>query len=135
MRTALATTFHETVNYCFSSVLETMGTSVREVVYQRLANRGIPESDVSTRFDDMAEILYESFGGSARIILYKTMVELYQQYSMRVDFTYQESLKDRMVLLRERVLNDHMVPKRTMRDESVLSYYAPMPQSSGYRTR
>ena len=129
MRTALVTTFHETVNYCFNTVLETMGTSVRDVVIQRLNGRGIPESDISTRFDDMAQILYDSFGGSARIIIYKTMVELYGQYSMRVDFTYQDSLKDRMVLLKERVVNDHMVPKRSMRDDSVLSYYTPMVQS------
>ena len=135
LRTALVTTFHETVNYCFNSVLETMGTSVRDVVYQRLSSRGIPESEISTRFDDMAEILYESFGGSARIIIYKTMVELYGQYSMRVDFTYQDSIKDRMVLLRERVVNDHMVPKRAMRDDSVLSYYAPIVQSLGPGSR
>lgn len=135
VRTALVTTFHETVNYCFNSVLETMGSSVRDVIYQRLDSRGIPESDVSTRFDDTAEILYESFGGSARIIVYKTMVELYQQYSMRVDFTYQDSLKDRMVLLRERVVNDHMVPKRAMRDDSVLSYYTPMAQTIGQNSR
>ena len=135
MRTALVTTFHETVDYCFNSVLETMGTSVRDVVYQRLSNRGIPESEISTRFDDMAEILYESFGGSARIIIYKTMVELYGQYSMRVDFTYQDSIKDRMVLLRERVVNDHMVPKRAMRDDSVLSYYVPIVQSSSPSSR
>lgn len=135
LRTALVTTFHETVNYCFNSVLETMGTSVRDVVYSRLSGRGIPESEISTRFDDMAEILYESFGGSARIIIYKTMVELYGQYSMRVDFTYQDSIKDRMVLLRERVVNDHMVPKRAMRDDSVLSYYAPIVQSPSPSSR
>ena len=120
MRTALVTTFHDTVNYCFNSVLETMGTSVRDVVYQRLSNRGVPAEEVSTSFGEMVEMLYESFGGSARIIVYKTMVELYQQYGMRVDFTYQDSLKDHMVLLRERVVADHMVPKRAQRDDSIL---------------
>lgn len=130
MRTALVTTFHETVNYCFNSVLETMGSSVRDVIYQRLNGRGVPESDISARFDDVAQILHESFGGSARIIIYKTMVDLYQQYSMRVDFTYQDSLKDHMVLLRERVVNDHMVPKRAMRDDSVFSFYTPIVQSA-----
>lgn len=108
---------------------------MRDVVYSRLSSRGIPESDISTRFDDMAETLHESFGGSARIIIYKTMVELYGQYSMRVDFTYQDSMKDRMVLLRERVVNDHMVPKRAMRDDSVLSYYSPIAQSTGSALR
>jgi hypothetical protein len=120
LRTALVTTFHDTVNYCFGAVLDTMGSSVRDVVYQRLSNKGIPAADVSTRFDDMVEMLYESFGESARIIVYKTMVELYLQYGMRVDFTYQDSLKDHMVLLRERVVSDHMVPRRAQRDDSIL---------------
>ncbi len=135
MRTALVTTFHDTVNFCFNSVLETMGTSVRDVVYGRLTNRGIPPSDISTRFDDMVEILYESFGGAARVIVYKTMVELYQQYSKNVDFTYQDSLKDHMALLRERVVTDHLVPKRVQRDDSNLSTGLLLIESSkpGYR--
>ncbi len=135
MRTALVTTFHYTVNFCFNSVLETMGTSVRDVVYGRLTNRGIPLSDISTRFDDMVEVLYESFGGAARVIVYKTMVELYQQYSKNVDFTYQDSLKDHMALLRERVVTDHLVPKRVQRDDSNLSTGLLLIESSkpGYR--
>lgn len=129
MRTALVTTFHDTVNFCFSSVLETMGTSVREVVLERLNSKGIPQTDISTRFDDAVQILNESFGGAARVIVYKTMVELFQQYGMRVDFTYQDSLKDRMVLLRERVVMDHLVPKRAQRDDSVLSHESVMIQT------
>ena len=129
MRTALVTTFHDTVNFCFSSVLETMGTSVREVVLERLNSRGIPQTDISTRFDDAVQILEESFGGAARVIVYKTMVELFQQYGMRVDFTYQDALKDRMVLLRERVIMDHLVPKRAQRDDSALSHEAVMIQT------
>ena len=135
LRTALVTTFHDTVNFCFDSILETMGTTVRDVIHGRLTNRGIPPSDISTRFDDMVEILYESFGGAARVIVYKTMVELYQQYSKNVDFTYQDSLKDHMALLRERVVTDHLVPKRVQRDDSSLSSGLLLIQSSkpGYR--
>jgi len=129
VRTALVTTFHDTVNYCFNTVLETMGTSVRDVVYDRLNKKGIPVSDISTRFDESVEILNDSFGGAARIIVYKTLVELYQQYSMHVDFTYQDSLKDRMVLLKERVVGDHLVPRRAQRDDSVMSYEAALVQS------
>ncbi len=133
MRTALVTTFHETVNFCFSWVLETMGTSVRDVVLERLGAKGIPEADVSTRFDDAVQVLDESFGGAARVIVYKTMVELFQQYGMRIDFTYQDPLKDRMVLLRERVVMDHLIPKRAQRDDSVLSSatIVPVPRQAG----
>jgi hypothetical protein len=129
VRTGLVTTFHETLNYCFSSVLETMGSSVREVVLSRLERYGIPAGDISTRFDDVVRLLNESFGGSARIIVYKTIVDLHQQYSMRADFTYQDSLKDHLDLLRERVITDHLVPKRVQRDDEVL-FGRPMVQSA-----
>src|SRR3972149_587096 len=59
--------------------LEMTGTSVRDVIYERLERRGIPASDISTRFDDVVAILNESFGGSVRVIVYKTVVELCQQ--------------------------------------------------------
>ena len=130
VRTALVTTFHDTVNYCFNFVLETMGSSVRDVVYERLEKRGIPASDVSTRFDDVVDALNESFGESARVIIYKTVVELCQQYSMHVDFTYQDSLKEHLALLRERVVTDHLVPKRAQREDEPLSYRVPLMQSS-----
>jgi hypothetical protein len=116
-------------------VLETMGLSVRDVVYERLRRRGIPPEDVSTRFDEIIEVLNEAFGGSARIIVYKTMLELYQQYGMSIDFTYQDSLTDHMVLLRERVVMDHMVPKRFQRDDSVLNYHTPVIQTPGPNPR
>ena len=122
MRAATVTTFHDTVNYCFNSVLETMGPSVREVIYGHLNSKGVPASDISVRFDDSVEILTESFGGAARIIVYKTLVELYSQYSMHVDFTYQDSLKDRMIMLKDRVVMDHLIPRRAHRDDSILSY-------------
>lgn len=110
-----------------------MGTSVRDVVLERLGAKGIPEADVSTRFDDAVQVLDESFGGAARVIVYKTMVELFQQYGMRIDFTYQDPLKDRMVLLRERVVMDHLIPKRAQRDDSVLSSatIVPVPRQAG----
>ncbi len=79
MRPALVTTFDDTVGFCFNSVLEIPGTSVRDVIYERLERRGIPASDISTRFDDVVAILNESFGGSVRVIVYKTVVELCQQ--------------------------------------------------------
>jgi hypothetical protein len=130
VRTGLVTTFHETLNYCFTSVLEMMGTSVREVVLSRLERYGIPSIEVSTRFDEVVRLLNESFGGSARIIIYKTILDLHQQYSMRADFTYQDSLKDHLDLLRERVITDHLTPKRVQRDDDVLFGKAPLLQSA-----
>ena len=129
MRTALVATFHDTVSYCFRSTLETMGTSVRDVVYDHLRRRGIPESEIPAQFDDVVKVLNESFGGSARVIIYKTLVELYQQYSMRIDFTYQESLRDHLSMLRERVVVDHMLPRRVQREDPSLEGHLPFVQS------
>jgi hypothetical protein len=106
-----------------------MGTSVRDVVYDHLRRKGIPESEIPAQFDDVVKALNESFGGSARVIIYKTLVELYQQYSMRVDFTYQDSLRDHLSLLRERVVVDHILPRRIQREDSSLEGRLPFVQS------
>lgn len=127
----MVATFQDTMAYCFKSTLETMGTSVRDVVCDHLRAKGIPESDIPARFDEVVRVLNESFGGSARVIIYKTLVELYQQYSMRVDFTYQDSLSDHLSLLRERVVEDHIVPKRAQREDPSLGVRLPFVQSIG----
>lgn len=129
MRAAMVATFQDTLSYCFKSTLEIMGTSVRDVVYDHLRRGGISESEIPVRFDDVFKALNESFGGSARVIFYKTLVELYQQYSMRVDFTYQESLEDHLSLLRERVVVDHIIPKRAQREDPTLAARLPFVQS------
>ena len=129
LRAAMVATFHDTVAYCFRSTLETMGSSVRDVVYDHLRRKGIPESEIPAQFDDVVRVLNESFGGSARVIIYKTLVELYQQYSMRIDFTYQDSLRDHLGLLRERVVVDHIIPKRAQREDRSLEGRLPFVQS------
>ena len=129
LRAALVATFHDTVSYCFRSTLETMGSSVRDVVYDHLRRKGISESEIPAQFDDVVKALNESFGGSARVIVYKTLVELYQQYSMRVDFTYQDSLRDHLSMLRERVVVDHIIPKRAQREDPSLEGRFPFVQS------
>ena len=129
MRAAMVATFHDTVAYCFRSTLETMGSSVRDVVYDHLRRKGIPESEIPAQFDDVVRVLNESFGGSARVIVYRTLVELYQQYSMRIDFTYQDSLRDHLGLLRERVVVDHIIPKRAQREDPSLEGRLPFVQS------
>ena len=129
LRAALVSTFHDTVSYCFKSTLETMGSSVRDVVYDHLRRKGIPESEIPAQFDGVVKALNDSFGGSARVIVYKTLVELYQQYSMRVDFTYQDSLRDHLSLLRERVVVDHILPRRIQREDPSLEGRLPFVQS------
>src|SRR5437899_4922328 len=126
----MVATFHDTVSYCFRSTLETMGSSVRDVVYDHLRRKGIAESEIPAQFDDVVRVLNESFGGSAGVIVYKTLAELYQQYSMRVDFTYQELLRAHMSMLRERVVVDHILPRRVQREDPDLEGRLPVVQGS-----
>ena len=131
MRAQTAAVFHETVNFCFSTVLETLGETVRNAIYDRLAKKGIQQSDISTRFDDVIDILIESFGGSARVIIYKTVMELHQQYSIHTSITYQDSLKEHLSLLKERIVADHLLPKRVQREGFAFTQSTPMIQGPG----
>ena len=117
LRAPLVTVFHDTVNFCFNSALEGMGTTVRDVIYDHLEKKRIPRAEISARFDDAVQVLMETFGTSARIIIYKTLSELYSEYSLRADFTYQDSLRDRFILLKDRVVADHLIPRRAQRGD------------------
>jgi hypothetical protein len=52
MRPSPVITFHHTVRFCFNTVMETTGTSVRDVIYERLERRGTPAS-ACFRLDSM----------------------------------------------------------------------------------
>ena len=111
------TFFHESVGYCFDSVLVSMGTSIRDWVYDFLEKRGIQREEIPARFEDVMKTLLDRLGTSARVIAYRTMVQLYQQFSLAPDFAYQDSFLDRFNLLKERVLSDRLYPK-TVRNPS-----------------
>ena len=121
MRTQISTLFHETVNDCFRKALDGMGPTVRDVIYDLLAKKGIEQPEISSRFDDVVQILTESLGASARVIIYRTMTLIFQEYQMRADFNYEDSLRDRMNLLRDRVVVDHLYPRRVQRNDPIFS--------------
>ncbi|TMI07998.1 hypothetical protein E6H34_06295 [Candidatus Bathyarchaeota archaeon] len=98
-----------------------MGPTVRDVIYDLLAKKGIEQSEISSRFDDVVAVLMDSLGASARVLIYRTMTLLCQEYQVRADFSYQDSLRDRMVLLRDRVVADHLYPRRVQRNDPVFS--------------
>ena len=127
MRTQIAELFHETVNYCFNAALEGMGSTVRDVVYDFLEKKGISRNDISFRFDDVVQLLTQAFGSSARIIIYKAVVEIHREYSLRTDFTYQDSFRERIAMLKDRIVADHLYPKRTHRTDPFLEGPRPTP--------
>ncbi len=92
-----------------------MGSTVRDVIYDHLERHRIPRLEIPAMFDEVVTVLTETFGSSARIIIYKTMIELYREYSVRADFTYQDSLRDRFILLKDRVVADHLLPRHAQR--------------------
>ncbi len=121
MRTQISTLFHETVNDSFRSALDGMGPTVRDVIYDLLAKKGIEQPEISSRLDDVVAILTNSLGASARVIIYRTMTLICQEYQMRSDFNYQDSLRDKIILLRDRVVADHLYPKRIQRNDPIFA--------------
>ncbi len=110
---------------CFVSVVDNMlGPKVREEVLRLLERRGISLGEISGRFDDVVTVLSEAFGNSARVLVYKTVVELYSEYSVRAGFSFYDSLRDQIMFLKERVMSDLLRPKQLL---SIDSFYVPKP--------
>ncbi|HEV2120920.1 MAG TPA: hypothetical protein VGS11_12560 [Candidatus Bathyarchaeia archaeon] len=112
VRTTIVETFQSTMNQCFTIVVEEiLGRSVREEIFQLLERNGIEPLEISSRFDDVIEVLTRVFGISAQILVYKTVTELYKEYSLRTGFAFGESMKDQVAQLREKVANDLLKPR------------------------
>jgi hypothetical protein len=100
------------MNQCFTTVVEDiLGRTVREETFQLLERNGIKPTEISSRFDDVIEVLTRVFGNSTRVLVHMTVTELYKEYSMRTGFAFGESLKDQIALLREKVAGDLLKPK------------------------
>ena len=117
MRTPLVTIFEDAVNRCLSSALEaTLGREVRDELYRSLEKRGISTGLVSSMFDNVAQVLMDVFGEGYRMIIHRTILGLYKEYSQRIDFSYVDSLKRPLEFLRERVVVDHLRPRGSQED-------------------
>ena len=100
------------MNQCFAAVVEDLlGRTVREEVFQLLERNGIKPTEISSRFDDVIEVLTRIFGNSARVLVHMTVTELYKEYSLRTGFAFGESLKDQIALLREKVVGNLLKPR------------------------
>ena len=130
MRTNIIETYQETVNQCFSMTLEGIfGAAVKEQLLQLLEQNGIPRSEIGARFDDVVRVLTDVFGTSSRLLIYRTVVNLYEEYSVRPNFGFHDPLRDQLLFLRERVLADIMKPRHlTSIDDSI---YISGPRSIG----
>ena len=94
-----------------------------------LAEHKISRAEIGARFDDVAKVLTGVFGSSSRLLIYKTVVELYEEYSVRATFGFYDSLRDQILYLRERVLADIIKPRHSPTiDDSI---YISGPRSIG----
>ena len=94
-----------------------------------LAEHKIPRSEVGARFDDVAMVLTDVFGSSSRLLIYKTVVELYEEYSVRASFGFYDSLRDQILFLRERVLADIMKPRHSASVDDSIYVAGPRPNN------
>jgi hypothetical protein len=114
LRSNLIETFQAALRQCFSETLETIfGRSVKEQMMNVLAQNNIPRADIGARFDDVARVLTDVFGNSSRLLIYRTVVGLYEEYSVRPIFGFYDSLRDQVLYLRERVLSDILKPRHS----------------------
>ena len=117
MRTVLVTTFYETLDYCFRTVLADMlGQEVLGAVFGLLKLKGIPREDVPSRFDEVADVLMKALGTSSRVLIHKTVTEMYGQYSEPLKFSFWDSFRDQLQLLKDMVTNNHLVPRREIEE-------------------
>ena len=121
-------TFQGTIVDCFSRTLENLfGRPVKDQLMRVLAEHKIPRSEVGARFDDVAMVLTDVFGSSSRLLIYKTVVELYEEYSVRASFGFYDSLRDQILFLRERVLADIMKPRHSASVDDSIYVAGPRP--------
>jgi hypothetical protein len=128
LRADMIETFQGTLVQCFSQTIENLfGRPVREQLMRILAEHKIPRSEIGARFDDVARVLSEVFGASSRLLIFKTVVELYEEYSVRVTFGFYDSLKDQILYLRERVLADIIKPRHSPTIDDSIYITGPRP--------
>src|SRR3989475_11050816 len=123
-------TFQGTLVQCFNQTIENLfGRPVREQLMRILAEHKISRAEIGARFDDVAKVLTDVFGSSSRLLIYKTVMELYEEYSVRATFGFYDSLRDQILYLRERVLADIIKPRHSPTiDDSI---YISGPRSIG----
>jgi len=104
--------FNEVLTSSFGLAIEDLlGRGVRDEVYRILENKGIRKDNIPGRFEKVIEALSEVFGESSRVIIHRVLRVLYEKYSLPVDFSYQETLLDRLTILKDRIVVDHLRPR------------------------
>jgi len=75
----------------------------------------------------VVEVLTIALGEGAHVLVFKTVTELYKEYSQRAGFTSGESLRDQIILLRERVATDLLKPSNDPSTDDSIHTISPKP--------
>jgi hypothetical protein len=119
LRTAIVATFYETLDYCFEQALkDILGEAVQGSVYGLLDRNRIPKKDVANRFDDVVAIMLKTLGACSRVIVQRTVSEMYKQYAQRINFSYEDSLQQQLTILESSVVANHLTPCRAYQNVS-----------------
>ncbi len=62
-------------------------------------------------FDKVVETTLQVFGEGSHVIIHRVMRVQYEKYSRPVDFSCQVTLLDPLMLLRDRIVVDHLRPR------------------------
>ena len=56
-------------------------------------------------------VLTKALDTSSRVLVHRTIVEMFRQYSQRAELSHQDSLRDRLIVLKEAVVANYLIPK------------------------
>ncbi|HZY46405.1 MAG TPA: hypothetical protein VFE96_01295 [Candidatus Bathyarchaeia archaeon] len=93
------------------AVEELLGCGVENEIYRILESKGIRKEEIPSRFDKVIEVLLQVLGECSRVIIHRVLRVLYEKYSLPIDFSFQETLVDRLNMLRDRIVVDHLRPR------------------------
>jgi hypothetical protein len=111
MRSPNVELVHETVALCFDQVLNSLGERTKQTIYTILAKRGIDKNSLSSRFQDVENVLVEFYGWGGRSLLIGTLSKLCEEYSIPLNLSYSDSLNNRMIQLTENIMMQKLVPR------------------------
>jgi hypothetical protein len=81
------------------------------VIHDYLRRRGIDEQDVSSRFQDVENLMLQLYGQGGRSVMVGTLAKLCEEYSIPLNLGYSDSLSTRLTQLEENILTQKLIPK------------------------
>jgi hypothetical protein len=87
-----------------------------------LSTKGIQESEISQRFEDVEKFIIQLFGTGGRLMLTGALTKLCDEYSLGFDLPYGTPFHVKLSQIRERVLVDKLSPRHYRRSIDTTSF-------------